>query len=78
MDQLLTEIETIVSSGTKLNLQYHIDNILDEEQQEDVIDYFRSAETSNLEDAYEEFKDEGYSMEELQIMLIKFISEMAN
>ena len=74
---MLTEIETIVLSGTKLDLGYYIDDILDDEQQDDVYDYFRSAESDSLDEAFEEFKDEGYTMEELQLMRIKFMSERA-
>ena len=78
MEEMLTEIETIVLSGTKLDLGYYIDDILDDEQQDDVYDYFRSAESDSLDEAFEEFKDEGYTMEELQLMRIKFMSDMAN
>jgi ATP-dependent DNA helicase RecQ len=78
MEELLSEIETIVSSGTKLDLNYYINNILDEYQQDDVYDYLKSSENDSIDELYEEFKDEEYTMEELQLMRIKFMSEMGN
>lgn len=78
MDQLLDEMESIVSSGTKLNLNYAIDDMLDEYDQEDIIDYFKSCETSDLEIAKEELSDGGYDIEQLKIMRIKFLSEYGN
>lgn len=78
LDVLLEEMETIVSSGTKLNLSYAIDDMLDEEEQEEIIDYFRSCETSSLEVAQEELSDAGYDYEQLKIMRIKFLSEYGN
>jgi ATP-dependent DNA helicase RecQ len=67
-----------VASGTKLNLGYAIDDMLDEDEQEEIIDYFRSCETSSLEVAQEELSDGGYEWEELKIMRIKFLSEYGN
>jgi ATP-dependent DNA helicase RecQ len=78
LDALLEEMETIVASGTKLNLGYAIDDMLDEDEQEEIIDYFRSCETSSLEVAQEELSDGGYEWEELKIMRIKFLSEYGN
>ncbi len=78
LDVLLEEMETIVSSGTKLNLSYAIDDMLDEDEQEEIIDYFRSCETSSLEVAQEELSDAGYDYEQLKIMRIKFLSEYGN
>jgi ATP-dependent DNA helicase RecQ len=78
LDTLLEEMETIVASGTKLNLGYAIDDMLDEDEQEEIIDYFRSCETSSLEVAQEELSDGGYEWEELKIMRIKFLSEYGN
>jgi len=78
LDDLLEEMETIVASGTKLNLSYAIDDMLDEDEQEEIIDYFRSCETSSLEVAQEELSDGGYDWEQLKIMRIKFLSEYGN
>lgn len=77
VDQLITEMETIVSSGTRINISYYIDDILDEESQEEVYDYFMEAETDSIDAAYDEF-DGDYDLEELRLMRIKFMSEMAN
>jgi ATP-dependent DNA helicase RecQ len=78
LDVLLEEMETIVASGTKLNLSYAIDDMLDEDEQDEIIDYFRSCETSSLEVAQEELSDGGYDWEQLKIMRIKFLSEYGN
>lgn len=77
MDALLKEMEQIVYSGTKLNIKYWIDELLDEEQQEEIHDYFMESETDKIEDALKEF-DGDYDIEELRLMRIKFISEVAN
>ena len=74
---LLDEMETIVYSGTRINIDYFIDNIMDEEDVEDVYEYFRESETDSLEEAMKEF-GEDYSEEEIRLIRIKFISEMAN
>jgi ATP-dependent DNA helicase RecQ len=76
-DEILEEIEGIVSSGTRVNINYYIDEILDQDNQEEIYDYFREAETDDLVTAYHEF-DGDYSEEELRLMRIKFMSEMAN
>jgi len=77
MDDLLKEMEQIVYSGTKLNISYWIDEILDEEQQEEIHQYFMDSESDNIKDALKEF-DGDYDIEELRLMRIKFISEVAN
>lgn len=77
MDSLLKEMEQIVYSGTKLNIKYWIDEILDEEQQEEIQGYFMDSETDKIEEALKEF-DGDYDIEELRLMRIKFISEVAN
>lgn len=76
-DELIKEMQRIVFMGTKLNIGYHIDDILDEDQQEEIYDYFMEAETDVIEDALVEF-DGDYDMDELRLMRIKFISEVAN
>lgn len=78
LQELLTEMDSIVSSGTKLNLDYTIDEELDEDEQEDIFDYFRNSTDDNIEEAYEEFKDSNITFEQLQMMRIKFMSEYAN
>jgi ATP-dependent DNA helicase RecQ len=79
MDNLLDEIEAIVNSGTRLNLDYYINNILDEDHQQEIFDYFREeAETESLEAALKELGEDNYSEEEIRLMRIKFISEMGN
>lgn len=78
LQDLLVEMDTIVASGTKLNLDYVLDEELDEDEQEDIFDYFRNSTDDNIEEAYEEFKDSDISFELLQMMRIKFMSEYAN
>ena len=75
--ELIKEMEQIVFSGTKLNLNYWIDEILDEDQQEEIHDYFLEADTDDLEEAMTEFDGE-YEEEELRLYRLKFISEVAN
>lgn len=77
MDALLKEMEQIVYSGTKLNIKYWIDELLDDEQQEEIYDYFMESESDNIENALKEF-DGDYDIDELRMMRIKFISEVAN
>ena len=75
MDQLLEEMETIVASGTKLNLNYAIDQLVDEDDQIDILEYFKNCETSSLDVAREELSDLDLDWEQLKIMRIKFLSE---
>jgi ATP-dependent DNA helicase RecQ len=78
MDELLSEIESIVNSGTRLDIQYYLNKIMEEDKVEDIYLYFKEdAETDSLEDAYEELGSE-YSEEEIRLVRIKFISEVAN
>jgi ATP-dependent DNA helicase RecQ len=77
LDELIKEMEQLVYMGTKLNIDYIIDDIFDEEQQEELYDYFMEAERDKISDALEEFGDE-YEEEELRLYRIKFISDMAN
>ncbi|MDC9721385.1 MAG: RecQ family ATP-dependent DNA helicase [Urechidicola sp.] len=76
-EELIKEMQRIVFMGTKLNIGYYIDEILDEDQQEEIYDYFMEAETDVIEDALEEF-DGDYDLDELRLMRIKFMSEVAN
>lgn len=77
MDSLLKEMEQIVYSGTKLNINYWIDDLLDDDQQEEIKDYFMDANDDSIKNALKEF-DGDYDIEELRLMRIKFISEVAN
>ncbi|WP_034057580.1 ATP-dependent DNA helicase RecQ [Lacinutrix jangbogonensis] len=77
MVDLIKEMEAIVFSGTKLNINYWIDDLLDEDQQEEIHDYFMESETDKIDDAIDEF-DGDYDDEELRLYRIKFISEVAN
>ena len=74
IEQLLEVMETIVASGTKLNLDYAIDQMVDEDDQEDILEYFKSCETSSLDVAREELADLDLEWEQLKIMRIKFLS----
>lgn len=76
-DEIIEEIEVIVNSGTRVNISYYIDEILDDDNQEEIYEYFYEAETDSIEDAYKEF-DGDYTEEELRLMRIKFMSEVAN
>ena len=75
---MLTEIENICYSGTKLNLNYYIDQVLDEHKQDDIHDYFMSADTDSMEAALNDDSIADYSEEEIRLMRIKFMSEYAN
>jgi ATP-dependent DNA helicase RecQ len=77
MGDLITELETIVSSGTKLNIQYFIDEELDEDQQDEIMEYFMQSETDEIR-AAEEYFDGDYEEEPLRLMRIKFMSEVGN
>lgn len=78
LDALLEEMETIVASGTKLNLNYAIADMLDDDDQDEIMDYFKTCETSSLDVAKEELADSDYNWEQLKIMRIKFLSEYGN
>ncbi|WP_242206321.1 ATP-dependent DNA helicase RecQ [Aestuariivivens insulae] len=77
MEDFIKEMEAIVYSGTKLNIDYWIDDILDEDQQEEIHDYFMDSETDSIDAAIDEFEGD-YDDEELRLYRIKFISEVAN
>ncbi|MBQ8204949.1 MAG: DNA helicase RecQ [Alistipes sp.] len=78
MDELLSEIEAIVNSGTRLDIQYYLSSVMDDDKVEDIYLYFKEdAETDSLDDAIEELGEE-YSEEEIRLVRIKFISEVAN
>ena len=76
-EELLSEIEAIVYSGTKLNIDYFLDEIMDEDHMLDIYDYFKESTTDDIEEALEELGDD-FTEEEVRLVRIKFISEMAN
>ncbi len=77
LEDVIAEIEAIVHSGTRVNIDYYIDEILDEDSQQDIIEHFMSAKSDSIEEALGEF-DGDFSEEELRLMRIKFLSEVAN
>ncbi|MFN3951968.1 MAG: DNA helicase RecQ [Thermaurantimonas sp.] len=77
MDELLDEIEGIVNSGTRININYYLEKKLDEDQIEEIFDYFMESETDSIQEAYNEFGGE-FSEEEIRMVRIKFMSEVAN
>jgi len=77
VDDILTEIEHIVHSGTKVNMDYYLNEEVDEADQEEVFDYFMEAESDDIDDALDEFED-AFSEEEMRLLRIKFLSEVAN
>ncbi|WP_299060232.1 ATP-dependent DNA helicase RecQ [uncultured Polaribacter sp.] len=77
MTELIKEMEAIIFSGTKLDINYALDDVLDEDQQEEIYDYFMEAETDKIQEALDEF-DGDYDEDELRLMRIKFINEVGN
>jgi ATP-dependent DNA helicase RecQ len=77
MKELIKEMEVIIFSGTKLNIDYALDDLLDEDQQEEIHEYFMEAETDDIEEALSEF-DGDYDEDELRLMRIKFFNEVGN
>ena len=78
MEELLHEMDMIVASGTKVDINYYIDDNVDEYSREDILEYFMEADTDSTEEAFLELKDEDVTIEEIQLMRIKFMSDMAN
>jgi ATP-dependent DNA helicase RecQ len=78
IEELLEEMETIVASGTRLNLDYAIEDLVEEYEREEIIDYFKGCQTSSLDIAKEELADGNYTWEQLKIMRIKFLCEYGN
>lgn len=77
-EDLLKEVESIVYSGTKLNIGYFVDEMIDQDRQDEVYDYFKSAEVDSIKAALSELGEEDYTYEDIQLMRIKFISELGN
>ena len=75
---ILKEIEAIVNSGTKLNLGYFVDELIDEDRQDEVFDYFRAADNDSIDEALNDLGENDYTREEIQLMRIKFMSELGN
>lgn len=78
LTELITEIESIVHSGTKVNINYYINDILDEDKQEEAMDYFRESDSDSVAAALKELGEDEYSEEEIRLMRIKFMSEFGN
>ncbi len=78
LEELLNEMNNIVNSGTKLDINYYLDDNVDESVIEDVQDYFSEAETDSIEEAFNELSEDDITIEEIQMLRIKFMSEMAN
>jgi ATP-dependent DNA helicase RecQ len=75
---ILKEVEAIVNSGTKLNLSYFIDEMIDEDRQDEVFDFFQTADNDSIDEALAHLGESDYSYEEIQLMRIKFMSELGN
>jgi ATP-dependent DNA helicase RecQ len=78
MDEVISEIESIVSSGTKVNINYYINSLIDEDKQEEIYDYFKNSETDSIVEALKELGEEDYTEEEIRLMRIKFIAELGH
>ena len=78
MDDLLDELNKMVDGGTKLDIDYYIEDMIDEDIIEEIYEYFHDAESASLDDAYNELKEEDINMEELALVRIKFMSEVVN
>ncbi len=78
MEELYHEMDMIVASGTKLDIDYYIEDNVDEYSREDIYDYFMEADNDSVDEAYEELEEDDVTMEEIQLVRLKFLSEMAN
>jgi len=77
-DELLSELEVIVNSGTRIDIDYAVNEVLDKDHQEEVFDYFKNAETDSIDDALDELGEDEYSEEDIRLARIQFISKMGN
>lgn len=75
---IITEVEAIVNSGTRLNIDYYINDVLDEDHQEEIFDYFREAKEDSIANALAELGEDEYSEEDIRLMRVKFLSDMGN
>ena len=78
LKDIIGEIETIVGSGTRIDINYYINEVIDQDRQDEVYDYFRSASSDSVEDALQELGEDDYSEEDIRLMRIRFMSEMGN
>lgn len=78
LSEIITELERIVASGTKIDINYYINQTVDLDHQEDIYDYFRSAETDSIQEALDELGEDEFSEEEIRLMRVKFISDLGN
>jgi ATP-dependent DNA helicase RecQ len=78
MKELISEIETIVNSGTKINIDYYLDEILDEDHQEEIFEYFREADDDSIDAALKELGEDEYTENDIRLMRIRFLSELGN
>jgi len=78
VEELLSEIERIVESGTRLDLSYYVDELVDPYNQEDILDYFREAESDSIDEALDELGEEEYSEVDIRLMRIKYLSDVGN
>lgn len=76
--EMITEIETIVASGTRIDIQYYINEVIDEDRQNEVFEYFRTAETDSVEAALKALGEDDYTEEDIRLMRIRFMSELGN
>ena len=78
LNDIITEIESIVASGTFVDIQYYVNEMIDEERQDEVYDYFRTAENDSVEVALNKLGENDYTLDEIRLIRIKFMSEVAN
>jgi ATP-dependent DNA helicase RecQ len=78
LPNLLTEIETIVESGTKVNINYYIDDLMDEEKQDEIMEYFKESQSDSVSEALKSLGENDYDEEEIRVMRIKFLSDFGN
>ncbi len=78
LEDIITEIESIVASGTRIDINYYINEVIDDDKQEEVYDFFKTADTDSSDAALKILGEDDYSLEEIRLMRIKFMSEMAN
>ena len=77
-NELLTEIESIVASGTKIDINYNINEVIDKDNQEEIFNYFKNAESDSIENALSELGEDVFTANEIRMVRIKFMSEMGN
>ncbi|HRB68056.1 MAG TPA: ATP-dependent DNA helicase RecQ, partial [Chitinophagales bacterium] len=78
MEDLLIELDSIVHAGTKVNINYYLQDAVDEDIQEEIFDYFMQAESDDVDVAYKKLKTEDIELREIQLVRLKFLSDIAN